>query len=1038
MKGVDAMALMNAEYRDRLNYFFKLLRTEMYIPLETLSLEGFETEEHLTREQALSHAFQPIPEGHAWGHAYSYMWMKSTLRIPREARGERICMDLNPGGEATLFVNGEPFGTRRAGWVLNRHHMIEDNVLLEKAEGGETLELLMEVYAGHDYAEDGACATGPVLPHTYDHLNEACPRTKVEHNTFGIWQEDAYQLYMDMQALSQIMTLEGENSLRAADIAQGLEDVMCLVDFEQERPLRLKDYQAARACLKPLMDCKNGSTVPVMSAVGNSHLDLVWLWPIGETRRKTARTFAAQLRLLDEYPDYVYIQSQPASYEMCREYYPDLYEKIRKAIREGRWIADGAMYVEPDTNMPSGEALVRQLLLGIRYYREQLGTEPKVLWLPDTFGYSAALPQLLSQAGIPYMVTQKIFWSYNEGDPFPYHYFHWKGMDGTQVISFLPTSYTYRIDPKNMEETWNKRVQKRKLHDFLIPFGYGDGGGGPCRDDLEMARRMKDLEGSPKIEMKSPARFFEELDEKGGPDYTWDGELYFDAHRGTYTTQALLKKNNRRSEFCLHNLEALSTFAALYGQAYPAEDLDRMWKTLLLNQFHDILPGSSIGPVYVMANGMHAELQAEAEKGIHRALNTLVREDGDALTLFNPLGVERTELIPLPDAFRNGAQTGEGTVLPLRDGQVLITLMPFQAQTLRPATALSDTDPVHAREEKECFVLESPRVRALVDRNAQVLSMTVDGREIADSAMNVFTMYQDIPRVFDAWDVDSNYRDMPRQFLQVTDIHVGTSQGLSASLVWEGTIGHSRICQTISLNAASTALTFDTTIDWHELHRLLKVAFPVDVRTRSAMHEIQFGYVERPNHRNRNTDAQQFEVCQHRYSALMDHSHGAALLNDCKYGIGVEGQSMELTLLRAAASPDFQADQGTHALRYALLPWDGSWLDARITEQAMAFNNPVITVPGSLRADLPMLRTDRSHVIPDTLKMAEDGSGDVIVRLYECARADDTFRLVTDLKVDKAWRCSILEDIQEEVDLSQPMPIRAFEVLTLRLRLMKD
>ena len=441
------MSLMHSEYAARVNHWMRVLAEDFYRPLGEIALEGYTTMEHLSPEEAARGPFRPVPEGTPWGHTWEYMWVRGEAVLPEEARDQAVVLSLDMGGEATLFVNVEPFGTRRAEWVSVPHHYLSDNVLTQKGVPGERFDLLFEVYAGHYYPDVGGCATGPVLPGTLGDPKEEGRRARMGRNTFGIWNEDAYQLWLDVSTLRMLLDELPEDSLRAAKIADGLEAFTRVVDFEQPAQGRNACYRAARELLRPLMACENGPTMPRMWAVGNAHLDLAWLWPQRETHRKTARTFAAQLRLLERYPEYRFLQSQPAAYEMCREYYPSLYEKIRRAAAEGRWIAEGAMYVEPDTNMPSGEALIRQLVFGKRFFKEELGVDSRLLWLPDTFGYSAALPQLLKGCGVDYLVTQKIFWSYNEGDPFPYHYFTWKGMDGSTVTSFLPTSYTYRTDP---------------------------------------------------------------------------------------------------------------------------------------------------------------------------------------------------------------------------------------------------------------------------------------------------------------------------------------------------------------------------------------------------------------------------------------------------------------------------------------------------------------------------------------------------------------------------------------------------------------
>ncbi len=388
------------------------------------------------------------------------------------------------------------------------------------------------------------------------------------------------------------------------------------------------------------MEAVNGST----SRYSTPSETPIWIWHgCGPWRRPTGKPRGPLRRscgFLKEYPEYKFLQSQPASYEMCRKYYPELFERIREAIGKGQWIAEGAMWVEPDTNMASGEALIRQLVHGKRYNKDELGADSVILWLPDTFGYSAALPQILQGCGVKYLVTQKIFWSYNDGEPFPYHYFTWRGMDGSEVASFLPTSYTYRTDPKEINEVWKNRVQARDLDAFLFPFGYGDGGGGPARDHVEYALRQKDLEGGVKVKMAGPLEFFEDMEKLGGPKNTYVGELYFSAHRGTYTSQADIKKNNRKSELMLREMEMWACAASLRGWTYPLEKADGLWKTLLLHQFHDILPGSSIARVYVEANEAHEKLQADAAQITADAAAALT-EKNEGVTVFNSLSFER-------------------------------------------------------------------------------------------------------------------------------------------------------------------------------------------------------------------------------------------------------------------------------------------------------------------------------------------------------------------------------------------------------------
>ncbi len=1008
------MSLLDHEYAARLAHWERTLLQDLYHPLETIHFSAFATERHLTPEEALRHSFTSIEEGTAWGPSMTYLWLKATIVIPESAQGQIVTMSLAPGGEATLFVNGQAFGTHRADWVSMAHHYISDNILTEQAVPGQRFELLAEVYAGHDFP---GTATGPLLGGIHPQEDPALTRKRLGHSTFGVWNEDAYQLWLDVTTLHQLMNELPEDTLRAVKIAEGLENFTNAVDFEQPLEGRIADYRKARELLRPLMESANGDTAAQMWLVGNAHLDLAWLWPMRETHRKTARTFAAQLRLLDKYPEYRFIQSQPASYEMCQQHYPELFDRIRAAAKEGRWIADGAMYVEPDTNMPSGEALIRQIFYGKQYYREVFGVESRLLWLPDTFGYTAALPQILKGCGVDYLVTQKIFWCYNVDQPFPYHYFTWKGMDGSSVTSFLPTSYTYRTDPSELCQAWRKRVQKRNLDAFLIPFGYGDGGGGPCRDHIEHALRERDLEGMARVKIASPMEFFEEMERRGGPRHTWDGELYFMAHRGTYTTQAALKNNNRRSEFALHDMEVWGALAALQGHAWSQETADRLWKTLLLNQFHDILPGSSIAQVYIEANAQHRALQQEAEAVTDAALHALPLS-GDGMTLFNSLGFARTEVIALPD------------------GEERLVTVPAFGHTSVDAAAVKDIPGCAAAAVSEAgFVLTTPDLTVCVNRAGEITSYRLGNREWTCAPMNALRLYKDIPRSYDAWDIDRNYLDQPPVAPIAEEIFISKAEGMTASVTWLGRIGHSSIRQTISVQVGSPVVTFDTTVDWHELHRLLKADFPVDVRAENALHEMQFGYVERPTHANRAPDQQQFEVCNHRYTALCDQGHGCAVLNDCKYGVSVAQNTISLTLLRAASAPELRTDQGENHFRYGFTAWEGPFLDAPVVHQGLAFNQPLRRLPGSLPT-FSAFSTDRANVLPDTLKLANDGSGELILRLYESKKADTTCTLRSDLPVKAICLCDMLENPTGAwTSPDMPLHLKAFQVLTLRVKL---
>ena len=1038
------MKLMHSEWQDRVKHWVRTLRDDFYEPLGEIRWEAFRTMDHLSPEEALQGHFTSAEPGFIWGKTWEYCWFKGTVILPKAAEGKRIVMNLDAGGESTVFVNGKAFGNYRAAWVDEPHQFIEDNCLAVSGKEGDTYEILMETYAGHFYPEapTGGCATGPVLPGAYTDPKKEGARCVLGTSTFGVWNEDAYQLFMDVDTLGRLLETMDSTTLRAAKIAKALEKFTLIVDFEQPREARIASYKEAREALRPLMEAKNGSTMPVFYAIGNAHLDLAWLWPMEETHRKTERTFAAQLRLIEQYPEYKYVQSQPAAYEMCRKYYPELFERIKEAIKGGQWIADGAMWVEPDTNMASGEALIRQLVHGKRYYKEELGVDSEVLWLPDTFGYTAALPQILKGCGVNYLVTQKIFWSYNEGEQFPYHYFTWQGMDGSEIDSFLPTSYTYRTHPSEVNKIWQNRVQVQDLDAFLLPFGYGDGGGGPARDFIESAKRQEDLEGSVKVKMAGPLEFFHDMEAQGGPANTYVGELYFSAHRGTYTSQAMVKQNNRRCELALREMEMWSTLAMNKGMAYDFSKADALWKELLLHQFHDILPGSSIAKVYVDAEKAFHEILDGVEELQADALSELTdQKESQAVTVFNSLSFPRKMLVELPAAFANGAKTVDGTAVQVQKiGDTVkasvevpscgaVSLIPAEGQVEEKAVAVETCD--------GGFTMENSQVKAAVNEKGEVISFVLkeSGREFAADAMNRFHLYKDVPRLFDAWDIDSNYIDQEIEAAKNVAVSM-EADGLEGVLKVTGEISNST--QYIRLAADSRRIEFETEIDWKEMHRLLKAGFPVNVYAENGINEMQFGFVEHPTHRSRAYDKDRFEVCNLCFSALADGAHGAAVLNDCKYGISMNGNALELTLLRAGTCPEMCADNRVHHFTYAFTAWEGSFAESDVVRQGYELNvKPVVA--GGVVPTFSALTIDKENVILDTMKPAEDGSGDIILRLYESKKAAvlATVTLSDLLQGEKVYLCDMLENCKEEISVENgeiPLNFRAFEVKTVRIK----
>lgn len=1035
---------LSAEWSGRLDHWIHTLKQDFYFPLGNIEFSGFFTKEHLKYEAAKAHAKSPIKVGTVWGESYEYLWLFAEIELPKEAKDQRIVMDLGLGGEATVFVDDKAFGTYRADWISDKHHFICDNFLTKSAKEGQKYLVALELYAGHFYpqSELGGCATGPVLPGAYQNPKKEGERSVINSSSFGIWNEEAYQLYMDVSTLNVLFSCQDDKTLRAAKIAEALEDFTLIVDFEQELKGRLECYRKAREALKPALSCVNGSTAPVFYAIGNAHIDITWLWPIFETERKTARTFAAQLRLLEEYPDYKFIQSQPCAYSMCKEYYPELYARIKEAAKQGRWIPEGAMWVEPDTNMSSGEALIRQILHGKKYFKEEFDVDSKMLWLPDTFGYSAVLPQILKGCGIDYLVTQKIFWSYNDSERFPYHYFTWKGVDGSSIDSFLPTSYTYQTMPSSIINAWNNRSQKRDLDSFLLPYGYGDGGGGPCRDYIEYLEREKDLEGMPKTKMESPLTFFSDMEKKGGPKNTYVGELYFTAHRGVFTSQAKTKKGNRESEILLREAEFIGALAEQKGYKFPYEAMDRLWKVVLTNQFHDILPGSSIAKVYEKVEQDYLELKNEL-RDIISDMKTYLAEKNDSLSVINSLSFEREEIVELDERFKNGARLDDGTELEVDNStdKVLakVKLPALSGLSISPSNSALAENKAEARLTSDGAELENEEIIVKLNSLAEIVSLKdkKSNREFVKGKMNEFLMYKDVARLFDAWDIDSNYELQGVELKKEAKLSIKKSKGLSAVLSVEREIGESKLCQDIVIKSGSRRIDFETYVNWRELHRLLKVGFGTDVLCENGINEIQFGFMERPTHKSRLYDRDRFEVCNHRYSALCDNSHGVAVLNDCKYGISMHTSELRLTLLKAASCPEMRADNGEHSFTYSVFPWEGSFAESSVVEEAYKLNNKVELLNGKFDSD-SFAALDAKNIFIDSIKPAEDRSGDIILRLYEAKKASINCRLTLNVSAKAVYETDMLENNKNELKLADnkvDLSFRAFEIKTLRIKL---
>ncbi|MEU7637975.1 glycoside hydrolase family 38 C-terminal domain-containing protein [Streptomyces sp. NPDC039016] len=998
---------------------------------------------------ALAAAYEPFAAGDAWGPPWSTSWFRLTGEVPARWAGRRVEAVIDPGftGDGPGF-QAEGLVHDAAGVPLKGIHPRNRHVpVAAPARGGEEVRLLLEAAANPAVLRDfrptdlGDVRTAPREP-----------LYRFAGADLAVLDETVWQLVLDIEVLSELMHELPADRPRRHGILRALEDMLDALDLHDVAGTAA----AGRAALVDVLGHPAEASAHRVSATGHAHIDSAWLWPLRETVRKASRTFANVTQLATEYPELVFSCSQAQQYAWARDHQPHLWTRIKEAVRNGNWVPVGSMWVESDANLPGGEALARQLVHGKRFFLEELGVETEEIWLPDSFGYTAAFPQLARLAGAKWFLTQKLSW--NQTDRMPHHTFWWEGIDGTRVFTHFPPVDTYNSQLHGRELAHAERnfAEQGRATRSLVPFGWGDGGGGPTREMLERARRLRSLEGSPRVAVEPPARFFEAAHEEyGARAPVWSGELYLQFHRGTYTSQAKTKQGNRRCEHLLREAElwaataAVRTAGAPGGAAYryPYEALDRLWKTVLLHQFHDILPGSSIAWVHREARDTYAAVTAELTALTEGALAALAAGTTDpaapGLAVFNASPYDRHEIVELP--------AGDGPIGAAGPASVAVHVPALGSAPLPlPGTGSSVSGPapapVRATADARHLTLDNGRLRVRIDADGLLASVRdlAAGREVLapGSRGNLLQLHPDHPNQYDAWDLDRHYRHRHTDLTAADAVELVAAGPLSATVRVTRTFGASHLTQDLTLHAGSRRLDITTDIDWHESEKVLKAAFPLDVQAERSTAEIQFGHVHRPTHANTSWDAARFEICAHRWLRVAEPGYGIALLNDSTYGHDVTrtpheegvGTTVRLTLLRAPHSPDPETDQGTHRFRYALLPGAGTG-DA--VAGGLALNLPLRTAPGTPHA-APLVRVDHPALTVESVKLADDRSGDVVVRLYESQGGRATGTLSPGFPVAHATGTDLLErplrDEEEGPTSDLTLTLRPFQIRTLRLR----
>ncbi|MBV9660729.1 MAG: alpha-mannosidase [Acidimicrobiales bacterium] len=971
------------------------------IPLEVTArhLPG----EPLPPDQAVAGRFHPFELGQRWGGMWGTTWFRCRASVPDAWAGRPVAALVHLGGARTVGFSAEgliwsPDLTPERGL----HHAHREYLIHEAAERPGPVDFYIEAAANP--IPRWHAPEWPRLDPDY----AGPPLYALEQAELATIDRVVEAFYFDVQVAIQIAeSLPGRRDVVLAALQEAVRWAT-----EGERGA----LSEARAALRPLFE-PGPSRRPAdhtVTAVGHAHIDSAWLWPVRETKRKCARTFANQLRMMDDYPEHRFACSQAVQYQWVKEGYPDLYERIRCRVADGRWEPVGGMWVEADSNIPSGESLVRQFVHGKRFFLDEFGIETHEMWIPDVFGYSAALPQIATQAGVTALVTQKMSW--NDTNVFPHSTFWWEGHDGSRVLAHFPPADTYNGEFAVAELAADQRNFKEagRSHHTLYPYGYGDGGGGPTRQMLESARRLAAVDGLPEVRIGTVAGFLGQLRVEDADLRTWVGELYLEAHRATSTTHADAKWGNRRGEEALRAAEMWSVAAGLDERA----ELDGLWKTLLLNQFHDILPGSSIRWVYQDSAADHERILAAAGALIDRSHRTLL-DSGPGHTVFNPSSFERHEVVELPNGGLSHVQVPACGWAPV----------PSPAPGPPRRADQVDSHP---------GCLDNGILRVTYDGLGLITSIwdhEAEREVIAPGERgNLFQLHEDRPKAFDAWDVDRDYLD---RFVDLTDleaVELRTPDPLRAEVVLVRRFGESRLVQTMRLTSGSRRIEFHTEVDWNERHRFLKVAFPVAVRATRATYEIQHGHIERPTVENTSWDEARFEVSAHRWAHLGEAGYGVALINDCKYGYDVRGHTMRLSLLRGPGYPDPQADQGRHRFAYALLPHLGDLRQGRVVEEAEAFNLPLAIRSGTRAGPGQIVTVDRPGVSVEALKWADDGDG-IVLRLCEVHGSRGPVRVSLAKPFASVRRADLLERVTDELTpegRTVTVHLRPFELVTLR------
>jgi alpha-mannosidase len=989
--------------------------------------------------------------GDTWKGRDRFVWLHKDIAVPAEWKGKKVVgvFDFgntgggnNSGFESMAYVNGKMY----QGVDVNHKELFFEEDLC-----GTTVELTFRLWSGLE---------GGGVPKEQEHRIARADLAWLDEKVDDFY----YMSLMVRQTLDELSDSEPiQHELRKA-----LEQAFRLIDWTC--PGSQAFYESvyrADDMLNESIDGMDKNSMVNVYCVGHTHIDVAWLWRLKHTREKCSRSFSTVFRLMEMYPEYIFLQTQPQLYEYMKEEFPDIFENIKKRVQEGRWEADGAMWVEADCNLTSGESLTRQILIGSKFIKDEFGKDVEYLWLPDVFGYSWAIPQILKKSGIHTFMTTKISW--NQYNRMPHDTFMWKGIDGSEVLTHFITTpepwrerdswfYTYNgnLLPRTVKGVWDAYRDKQMNHDLLISFGYGDGGGGVNRDMLECARRLDKIPGLPNVKMSTAGEYFRKLHDtvEHTKEYvhTWDGELYLEYHRGTYTSQAYNKRMNRKMELLYRRAEWLTVLEALQsGNMADAkqEELTKGWKHILTDQFHDIIPGSSIHEVYEDSRKDYAYIEGVAREVERSAYAHITEKKEHTYTVINPSGWTMNQIVEIPGDVDGRFQDKDGNELISQKGQGVtyvevkdVPPMGMKVISIGQTEKSSEKAGAFTIEDRE---IETPYYRISLNQYGQITRLydKTYARDVLPEGerANVLQVFEDKPLDFDAWDIDIFYQEKMREITDLTIFEVAEIGPLRMRLhmEWDFAPGMKKsdgpsscIKQDMLLYSNDRRIDFKTEVDFHEQHKLLKAAFPVDIRSTYGTYDVQYGNVRRPNNWNTSWEQAKFETVAHRWADLSERNYGVSILNDCKYGHDIKDNVLRISLLRAGTHPDHLQDQGIHTFAYALLPHKGDFVEGMVVQEAFALNEPMQAVAGqsSLSFD-SFLSFDNEQVELDAVKKSEDGKY-IVVRFHEFAGSKQEVIVKPGFSYHAWAKCDLRERPVTEFSRDEiRMQLHAYEIKTL-------